>query len=141
MKVTPDLLTDAFGSLTAYVENAVEVLRFGGLQTDEQPSAYDVVVQRPMFRLRRYFPPAEGEEHRVVAGEVLHGRVDQDPVGERDQVRLQRAQRRPGVAARGEGADLDPRVREQEAEQLASCVSARAGHGDSDRGPVEAHDA
>lgn len=55
-----DRLTAGVGSLVAYVENALEVLRFGGLQTDEQPSPYDVVAHRSMFRLRRYFPPAEG---------------------------------------------------------------------------------
>lgn len=62
MLPNPDRLTAGVGSLLAYVENAVEVLRFGGLQTDEQPSPYDVVARRPMYRLRRYFPEGQGEE-------------------------------------------------------------------------------
>ena len=30
--------------------------RFGGLETDEQPSPYEVVAERPVYRLRRYYP-------------------------------------------------------------------------------------
>ena len=29
--------------------------RFGGLETDEEPSPYDVIVERPVYKLRRYF--------------------------------------------------------------------------------------
>ena len=30
--------------------------RFGGLETDEQPSPFEVVAERPVYRLRRYYP-------------------------------------------------------------------------------------
>jgi putative long chain acyl-CoA synthase len=32
------------------------VARFGGLETDEQPSPFEVVAERPVYRLRRYYP-------------------------------------------------------------------------------------
>lgn len=38
--------------------NAAEVVRFGGLETGEQPSPYDVVEQGQHHALRRYFPAA-----------------------------------------------------------------------------------
>ncbi len=41
--------------LGAAAQNALEVARFGGLETDEEPSPYDVIVERPVYRLRRYF--------------------------------------------------------------------------------------
>jgi putative long chain acyl-CoA synthase len=43
----------------AYLQNGLEVLRYGGLDTGEEPTPYQVVRHRPMYRLRRYF--AEGE--------------------------------------------------------------------------------
>jgi putative long chain acyl-CoA synthase len=36
-------------------QNAFEVARFGGLETDEQPSPFEVVAERPVYRLRRYY--------------------------------------------------------------------------------------
>jgi putative long chain acyl-CoA synthase len=42
--------------LIATAQNGLEVIRFGGLQSGDQPSPYDVVERRPMYRLRRYFP-------------------------------------------------------------------------------------
>ncbi|MDN5722038.1 MAG: AMP-binding protein [Corynebacterium sp.] len=62
MYLTPDSLAAAIKSVTSFVVNAVEVVRFGGLETDEEPSPFEIVVRRPMFRLRRYYPPAaEGD--------------------------------------------------------------------------------
>jgi hypothetical protein len=37
-------------------QNALEVARFGGLETGEESSPYEVVAERPVYRLRRYFP-------------------------------------------------------------------------------------
>ncbi|MDO5684305.1 MAG: AMP-binding protein, partial [Propionibacteriaceae bacterium] len=34
---------------------------FGGLQTDEEPSPFEIVTHRPMYRLRRYFVPSTDE--------------------------------------------------------------------------------
>jgi putative long chain acyl-CoA synthase len=44
----------------AAAQNALEVARFGGLQTGEEPSPYEVVAERRMYRLRRYYAPAPG---------------------------------------------------------------------------------
>jgi len=35
-------------------QNALEVVRFGGLETGEEPTPHEVVVSDPMYRLRRY---------------------------------------------------------------------------------------
>ncbi|MDV6013398.1 alpha/beta fold hydrolase [Haloechinothrix sp. LS1_15] len=49
-------VTGALDRLIAIAQNGLEVLRFGGLDTGEEPSEYRVVERRRMFRLRRYFP-------------------------------------------------------------------------------------
>ena len=46
----------------AAAQNALEVARFGGLETGEEASPFDVVATRPIYRLRRYFPPAKGDD-------------------------------------------------------------------------------
>ncbi|HHX85899.1 MAG TPA: hypothetical protein GX694_11360, partial [Actinomycetales bacterium] len=46
MPLSPDVLAAALKAATSYVVNAVEVLRFGGLQTDEEPSPYEIVAHR-----------------------------------------------------------------------------------------------
>ena len=71
------------------------------------------------------------EEDDVVAGERLEVGLLEHPVGERHQVRLQRAERLAGVGRAGERADLDLGVTEQEAQQLASGVPAGSGDGDA----------
>ncbi|MEO9223856.1 MAG: alpha/beta fold hydrolase, partial [Acidimicrobiales bacterium] len=48
---------DRFGALA---RNAMEVARFGGLETDEESSPYDVVHHDGIYRLRRYFPDLAG---------------------------------------------------------------------------------
>ena len=42
--------------LRAAARNAFEVARFGGLDTREEPSPYEVVHRQRMYRLRHYFP-------------------------------------------------------------------------------------
>jgi len=41
--------------ITATVRNVAEVVRFGGLETGEQPSPYSVDAEQPNYRLRHYF--------------------------------------------------------------------------------------
>ncbi len=41
-------------------QNALEVARFGGLDTGEEPSPFDVVGRTPVYRLRHYFPEHGG---------------------------------------------------------------------------------
>lgn len=58
MRIDPDTVTGSLGRLAAYAQNGLEVLRFGGLETGEQPAPYTVVDETPMLKLRRYFPEA-----------------------------------------------------------------------------------
>jgi putative long chain acyl-CoA synthase len=51
-----DLIPPPISHLGAAAQNAFEVARFGGLETDEQPSPFDVVAAGSAYRLRRYFP-------------------------------------------------------------------------------------
>jgi putative long chain acyl-CoA synthase len=46
----------------AAAQNALEVARFGGLETGEEASPFEVVATRPIYRLRRYFAPDKGED-------------------------------------------------------------------------------
>ncbi|HEY5318125.1 MAG TPA: acyl-CoA synthetase, partial [Solirubrobacteraceae bacterium] len=46
--------------LGAIAQNALEVARFGGLETDEVHSPYEVASEQRVYRLRRYFPGSEG---------------------------------------------------------------------------------
>jgi putative long chain acyl-CoA synthase len=43
--------------LMATAQNGFEVLRWGGLETGAVPSSYQIVENKPMYKLRRYFPP------------------------------------------------------------------------------------
>ncbi|MEA2223812.1 MAG: putative long chain acyl-CoA synthase [Solirubrobacteraceae bacterium] len=55
-----DLLLRPAARLGAAAQNALEVARFGGLQTGEEASPYDIVARTRMYRLRRYHAPAAG---------------------------------------------------------------------------------
>jgi putative long chain acyl-CoA synthase len=52
--------------VSAAARNALEVARFGGLDTGEAPSPYDVVHERPIYRLRHYFPDTASSPRRPV---------------------------------------------------------------------------
>jgi putative long chain acyl-CoA synthase len=43
--------------LMATAQNGFEVLRWGGLETGAVPSPFQIVENKPMYKLRRYFPP------------------------------------------------------------------------------------
>jgi putative long chain acyl-CoA synthase len=43
--------------LIATAQNGFEVLRWGGLETGVVPSPFQIVESKPMYKLRRYFPP------------------------------------------------------------------------------------
>ncbi len=58
MALVDDLIAGPAARLGAAAQNALEVARFGGLETDEQPSPFEVVSTRPVYRLRRYFADA-----------------------------------------------------------------------------------
>jgi putative long chain acyl-CoA synthase len=46
--------------------NGLEFARFGGLRTDDEPSPFEVVARRPIYRLRRYFPDVAAGERAPV---------------------------------------------------------------------------
>ena len=75
----------------------------------------------------------QGEEDDVVPGQDLRCRRLEHAVGERDQVRLVLAERRPGVAGGGQRADLHLGVAEEQAQELTTGVPA--GARDRDRDP------
>ncbi len=58
MPSLPDLVLAPAARLGAAAQNALEVARFGGLETGEVASPYEVMARRPVYRLRRYFPDA-----------------------------------------------------------------------------------
>ena len=59
MELIPKTLTAPIGRLGAAAQNALEVARFGGLATDEQPSPYEVVSEHRVYKLRRYYRAAD----------------------------------------------------------------------------------
>src|ERR1039457_6017280 len=61
MELLPKTLTGPIGRIGAAAQNALEVARFGGLATDELPSPYEVMVEHPIYRLRRYYSEADAE--------------------------------------------------------------------------------
>ncbi|MDX8151289.1 AMP-binding protein [Patulibacter brassicae] len=63
MKLVPDAITRPGVRLGAAAQNALEVVRFGGLDAGEDEHApYEVVASTRLFRLRRYFPDAQAAE-------------------------------------------------------------------------------
>ena len=56
MASLPKTITGPVSRLGAAAQNALEVARFGGLATDEEPSPYEVVAEQRVYRLRHYYP-------------------------------------------------------------------------------------
>ena len=52
--LVPKSITRPVGRLGATAQNALEVARFGGLTTDEEPSPYEVASEHRVYRLRHY---------------------------------------------------------------------------------------
>src|SRR5437763_5721698 len=60
MSLLPTTLTRPAARLGAAAQNALEVARFGGLATDEEPSPFEIVAEQRVYRLRRYYPDRGG---------------------------------------------------------------------------------
>ena len=60
MDLIPKQLTRPLGRLGAAAQNALEVARFGGLATDEEPSPYELASEQRVYRLRHYYPDGNG---------------------------------------------------------------------------------
>jgi putative long chain acyl-CoA synthase len=56
MDLLPKTITGPVGRLGAIAQNALEVARFGGLATGEEPSPYEVASEQRVYRLRHYYP-------------------------------------------------------------------------------------
>jgi putative long chain acyl-CoA synthase len=54
----PRRITAPVGRIGAAAQNALEVARFGGLDTQEEPSPYEVAAEHRVYRLRHYYPSA-----------------------------------------------------------------------------------
>lgn len=61
MSLLSDLVIRPAARIGAAAQNALEVARFGGLETGEEASPYEIAAQGQVYRLRRYFPPGRDE--------------------------------------------------------------------------------
>lgn len=59
-----DLIAGPVNRVIATMQNGVEVLRFGGLQTGSRPSPFQIVQRCDMYRLRRYFADSSNGRSR-----------------------------------------------------------------------------
>jgi putative long chain acyl-CoA synthase len=76
----PKTITGPIGRLGAAAQNALEVARFGGLDTDEQPSPYEVVAEHRVYKLRRYYHGSHGAGRSTTrAGADGDGRATAGP--------------------------------------------------------------
>ncbi|MGH2895339.1 MAG: acyl-CoA synthetase, partial [Solirubrobacteraceae bacterium] len=60
MDLLPKTITRPIGRLGAAAQNALEVARFGGLDTDEQPSHFEFFAEHRVYQLRRYYRRSGG---------------------------------------------------------------------------------
>jgi putative long chain acyl-CoA synthase len=56
MELLPHAITQSLSRLGAAAQTVLEVVRFGGLVTDEDPAPYEIAAEHPVYRLRHYFP-------------------------------------------------------------------------------------
>jgi len=56
MDLLPKSLTRSAARIGAAAQNALEVARFGGLDTGQEPSPYEVVSEQRVYKLRHYYP-------------------------------------------------------------------------------------
>src|ERR1035437_8188429 len=68
MELLPKTITRSVGRLGAAAQNALEVARFGGLDTEEEPSPYAVISEQRVYRLRRYYGEEDASEDGSAAG-------------------------------------------------------------------------
>jgi putative long chain acyl-CoA synthase len=64
MELIPRAITKPVTRIGAAAQNALEVARFGGLATDEEPSPYEVAAEQRVYRLRHYYPDAAPKGRR-----------------------------------------------------------------------------
>lgn len=64
MEIVPRGLTRSIVRLGQAAQNALEVARFGGLETGEESTPYEVISSHRVYRLRRYGAPGDGATGR-----------------------------------------------------------------------------
>jgi putative long chain acyl-CoA synthase len=62
MELLPNGITQPLNRLGAAAQTALEVARFGGLATDEDPSPYEIAAEHPVYRLRHYYPGSASDD-------------------------------------------------------------------------------
>jgi putative long chain acyl-CoA synthase len=84
------LIAGPASRVIATMQNGVEVLRFGGLQTGSRPSPFQVVERCDMYRFRRYFADGANDPSRppvvlvlpmMMSANVFNVTRDQSAVG------------------------------------------------------------
>jgi putative long chain acyl-CoA synthase len=55
MDLLPNTITTPVARIGAAAQNALEVARFGGLETHQEPSPYEVAHEHRVYKLRRYY--------------------------------------------------------------------------------------
>ncbi len=71
MDLNLSIVTRPVERLIATVQNGLEVVRLGGLETGSVPSPSQIVESVPMYKLRRYFPPDSRPDKPQVGPPVL----------------------------------------------------------------------
>ena len=66
MNLAPRRIVRSASHAGAFVQNALEVARFGGLKTGEEPAPYEVVAEDRVHRLRRYLADGTAVGERPV---------------------------------------------------------------------------
>jgi putative long chain acyl-CoA synthase len=64
VRIVPRAVSRRTNRLGAVAQNAMEVLLMGGLETGDEPAPFEVVTQRRVYRLRRYFADEAGDGGR-----------------------------------------------------------------------------
>ncbi|MGH9184575.1 MAG: AMP-binding protein [Acidimicrobiales bacterium] len=76
MELSPNGMFRAAARLGAAAQNALEIVRFGGLETGEESTPFEVVAEEPVYRLRHYLPDqAAGPPILLVAPMMLASEV------------------------------------------------------------------
>ncbi|MFF0817597.1 AMP-binding protein [Rhodococcus sp. NPDC003318] len=85
-----EVLNGSVRRVVATVQNGLEVVRLGGLETEARPSEFRIVEREPMYRLRRYFadeqatppgPPIVLVPPMMMSADVYDVTQDQGAVG------------------------------------------------------------
>ena len=84
MELTPKTLARPIARLGAAAQNALEVARFGGLDTEEEPSPYEVRFEH------RVYKPTLSREQAYEIIQAMHGKLERPLVAAFRNVALKR---------------------------------------------------